>query len=112
MVYTIIFISIIIGLILIKMRDISKRNNLQEKDEKKLVIAGALLILFLITNVTLPYPQSMYWFVFAGIILVGSLLCVNILKNEAKKFKKLKFKDQLLNVLFYSLFFTVIHIYI
>ncbi len=112
MIYTIIFISIIIGLIFIKMGDISKRNNLQTKDEKKLVTAGALLILFLITNVTLPYPQSLYWFIFSGVILVGSLLCVNIIKIEAKKFRKLKFRDQLLNVLFYSLFFTVIHIYI
>jgi len=111
MINTIIFISIIIGLIIIKMGDISKRNNLQAKDEKKLVMAGALLILFLITNVTLPYPKSLYWFMFISVILVGCLLCMKILKIEAKKFKKLKFRDQVLNVLFYSLFFVVIHIY-
>ena len=112
MIFSIIFIAIISSLILAKLRDVSVRNNLNLKSEKRLLVAGGLLILFLITNITLPYPQSLYWFLLLGVILIGSVLCLDILKKEIVRFKNLKTKDMLVNVLFYSLFIIVTNLYI
>ncbi|WP_296383905.1 hypothetical protein [Winogradskyella sp.] len=112
MTFTIVFIVIISSLIFFKLRDVSLRNNLNVKDEKRLLIAGGLVVLFLITNMTLPYPQSLYWFIFLGVILIGSVICSDIIKKELIRFKNLKTKDMVVNILFYSLFITVIHLYI
>jgi hypothetical protein len=112
MTFTIIFLVIISSLIFSKLKDVSLRNNLNGTDEKRLLIAGGLVILFLITNVTLPYPQSLYWFLFLGVILVGSVLCSHIIKKELIRFKNLDAKDRILNVVFYSLFVVVTHLYI
>jgi hypothetical protein len=94
------------------LRDISLRNNLSDKSESRLLIAGGLVVLFLITNATLPYPQSLYWFLFLGVLLVGSVLCLDILKKEALRFKNLKTKEVVVNVLFYSLFAVTTQLYI
>ena len=110
--FTVVFLVIISSLIFLKLRDISVRNNLTVNSEKRLLISGSLVILFLITNATLPYPQSLYWFIFLGVMLIGSILCLDILKREALRFKNLKTKDLIMNVLFYSLFIIVTHIYI
>ena len=110
--FTVVFLVIISSLIFLKLRDISLRNNLTVNSEKRLLISGSLVILFLITNATLPYPQSLYWFIFIGVMLIGSILCLDILKREALRFKNLKTKDLIMNVLFYSLFIIVTHIYI
>ncbi|WP_296311866.1 hypothetical protein [Winogradskyella sp. UBA3174] len=110
--FTIIFIIIITTLIIFKVRDISQRNDLNIKEEKRLLITGGLFILFFITNITLPYPQSLYWFIFLGIVIIASVLSFNVIKKELKRFKLLKTKDVLLNLCFYSLFFIVMHLYI
>jgi hypothetical protein len=88
------------------------RNNLNAKSENRLLIAGGLVSLFLITNATLPYPQSLYWFMFLGVLLIGSVLCIDILKKEVLRFKNLKAKNRIINVLFYSFFIVITHIYI
>jgi len=82
------------------------------KDEKRLLVAGGLVILFLITNITLPYPQSLYWFLFLGIILISFVLCRGIIKKESLRFKSLNTKDMTVNVAFYGLFIIVTHLYI
>jgi hypothetical protein len=110
--FTVVFLVIISSLIFLKLRDISVRNNLTVNSENRLLISGSLVILFLITNATLPYPQSLYWFIFLGIMLIGCILCLDILKREALRFKNLKTKDLIMNVLFYSLFIIITHIYI
>lgn len=112
MIFTITFLVIMASLIFKKLIDISKRNKLNSGAEKRLLSAGGLLILFYITHITLPYPQSLYWFIFLGVILLGSILCFNIIKVEIKRFKTLGFKEQIKNVLFYSLFIMVTHIYL
>jgi hypothetical protein len=112
MTFTIIFLVIISSLIFLKLRDVSLRNNLNIKSEKRLLISGGLIILFLITNATLPYPQSLYWFLSLGIALIVGILCFGILKREFIRFKNLKTKDRLVNLLFYSLFIVVTHLYI
>ncbi len=112
MTFTIVFLVIISSLIFSKLKDISLRNNLNVKDEKRLLIAGGLVILFVITNLTLPYPQSLYWFIFLGVMLVSSVLCFDIIKKEAVRFKSLKTKDRIINTLFYSLFIVAMHLYI
>ncbi|MEN8885203.1 MAG: hypothetical protein ABF246_02320 [Winogradskyella sp.] len=109
---TLIFITAISVLIVFKLRDISLRNKLSLNEEKRLVIAGGLFILFFVTNITLPYPQSLYWFIFTGIALVSFVLSFGILKKEIKRLKTLKTKDVIINVAVYSLFFVVIHLYI
>ncbi len=112
MTFTIVFLAIISSLIFIKLSDISLRNNLDAKSKNRLLIAGALVSLFLITNATLPYTQLLYWIVFVGVLLIGSILCLDILKREALRFKNLKPKDMIMNVLFYSFFIITIHIYL
>ena len=112
MAYTIIVLSIICTLIIVKLKDITLRNKLNDKDEKRLLIAGSLLILFFVTKVTLPYPESLYWFLFLSVIGIGSILCIDILKIEFKRFRKLKTKDMILNIAFYCLFIVVTHLFV
>lgn len=112
MTFTIVFLVIISSLIFIKLRDVSLRNNLNVYNKNRLLIAGGLVSLFLITNATLPYPQSLYWFLFLGVLLLGVLLCLNTVKKEVLRFKRLKTKDMVLNVVFYSLFIVFMHLYI
>ena len=112
MTFTIFLTAVVIALIFIKMRDIAKRNNLKPNAEKRLVTAGILLILFLVTNVTLPYPQSLYWFIFSSITVIGIVLCKDIARKEYTRFKNLSRKKMIMNVVFYSLFVVVTHLYI
>ncbi len=79
MTFTIVFLTVIIALIVSKTRAIVLRNNLDDISEKRLLITGGLLILFLITNVTLPYPESLYWFIGLGIVFTGIILSFNVL---------------------------------
>ena len=112
MALTFIFLVLISSLIFLKLRDVSRRNNLNVKSENRLLFSGGLVSLFVITNATLPYPQSLYWFLFLGVLLLGVVLCLNTVKKEVLRFKSLRTKDRVMNVLFYSLFIVLIHIYI
>lgn len=112
MTFTIVFLSLVIALIIGKIRAVVLRNNLDAKNEKRVLITGVLLILFLITNVTLPYPQSLYWFIGLGVIFSGLILSFNTLKKEISRFSNLNAKDKIINVLFYSLLIFVTHIYL
>jgi 4-hydroxybenzoate polyprenyltransferase len=89
---------------------VARRHNLTGNGEKRLLISGGLVILFLITNATLPYPQSLYWFIFLSVLLTSILLCRDILKIETSRFKNLKVKDRIMNVVFYGLFMVITHI--
>jgi amino acid transporter len=112
MTFTIVFLTVIIALIVSKTRAIVLRNNLDDLSEKRLLITGGLLILFLITNVTLPYPESLYWFIGLGIVFTGIILSFNVLKKEYKRFLSLSTKSKIVNVLFYSLLIVVTNIYL
>ena len=112
MILSITILSLLSAFILNKARSISIRNNLNAKSEKRLIITSALIILFLITNVTLPYPKSLYWFIALSVILIGSVLSFDILKSEFKRFKTLGLKEKVVNILFYSLLFTVTNLYL
>ena len=112
MTFTIVFLTAITALIVSKIRAIVLRNNLYDVNEKRLLITGGLLILFLITNVTLPYPESLYWFIGLGIVFTGIILSFNVLKKEYKRFLSLSTKSKIVNVLFYSLLLVVTNIYL
>ena len=112
MLLSITILSILSAFILNKTRSISVRNNLNAKSEKRLVISSVLIIIFLITNLTLPYPKSLYWFIGLGVIFTVSVLSFDILRSEYKRFKTLELKDKVVNVLFYSLLVTVTNIYL
>ncbi|MEO1031274.1 MAG: hypothetical protein AAFX55_07700 [Bacteroidota bacterium] len=88
------------------------RNNLNPSNEKRVLIAGVLLVIFLITNATLPYPESLYWFIGLGVVFVSTVLTFNVLKKEMKRFLSLDAKDKIVNVLFYSLLIIVTNIYL
>jgi amino acid transporter len=111
MTFTIVFLTAIIALIVSKTRAIVLRNNLDDKTEKRVLITGVLIVLFLITNATLPYPQSLYWFIGLGVLFIGSILSYDVLKLELKRFWSLDSKDKIINVLFYSFVVVVTHIY-
>ena len=112
MTYAIVFLIAITTLIITKLRAISLRNNLDSFSEKKLLVTASLTVIFLATNLTLPYPQSLYWFIILGIIAVGSILSFNVIKKEFHRFMELKPQDRVINVLFYGLLFVVTNIYI
>lgn len=109
---TIVFLAIISSLIFLKLNDISSRNKLNTKSENRLLIAGGLVSLFLITNTTLSYPESLYWFLALSVLLIGAILCLDVLKSEALRFKNLKLRDRIMNVLFYGFFIISIHLYL
>ena len=111
MTFTIIFLTAIIALIVSKTRAIVLRNDLDAKAEKRVLITGVLIVLFLITNATLPYPQSLYWFISLGVLFVGSILSYNVLRLELKRFWSLSSKDKIINVFFYSFVIVVTNIY-
>ncbi|WP_439151068.1 hypothetical protein [Winogradskyella sp.] len=112
MTFTIVFLTAIIALIISKTRTIILRNNLDSKNEKRLLITGSLIVLFLITNATLPYPQSLYWFIALGVVSSSSILSYSVIKREFKRFMALETKDRVVNVLFYSLLIIVTNLYI
>lgn len=112
MTFTTVFLATIIALIIAKTRDIVLRNNLDAKKEKRLFIASILLILFLVTNATLPYPESLYWFIGLGIVSAVSILSYSVLKKEIKRFMALKTKEKVQNILFYSLLVVITNIYL
>ena len=107
MTFTIVFLTAIIALIVSKTKDIVLRNNLENKKEKRVLIASFLLILFLVTNATLPYPKSLYWFMGIGILFTGLILSFGVIKKELKRFMCLKTNEKIVNVLFYSLVLIV-----
>lgn len=93
-----------IGIILFvayKAQAIVKRNNLNAKQQRNVLISAVLVTLFLITSITLPYPESLYWFLFIGTISTTLILSNNVVKKECNRFKNLPRKDLVLNVLFY-----------
>ena len=112
MTFTTLFITAISSLLFIKLRTISLRNNLNPMEDKRLIISASLIILFLITKVTLPYPDSLYWFIVLGVFLTSFAICYDIVKLELARFKALKVENKILNVLFYSLFIVVTHLFI
>ncbi|WP_426431708.1 hypothetical protein ACPX19_04325 [Winogradskyella sp. HB-48] len=112
MTFTTVFLAAIIALIIRKTRDIVLRNNLDSKKEKHFVIASTLLILFLVTNATLPYPESLYWFIGMGIVSAISILSYSVIKKEFKRFIALNTKEKVQNILFYSLLVVVTNIYL
>jgi amino acid transporter len=112
MTFTTVFLVAIIALIIAKTRDIVLRNNLDAKKEKRLIIASILFILFLVTNATLPYPDSLYWFIGLGIVFSTAILSYDVIKKEFKRFMALETKDKLQNILFYSLLVVVTNIYL
>jgi hypothetical protein len=112
MTFTTVFLTSIIALIVSKTRDIVLRNNLNPKREKRLLIGSFLLILFLVTSSTLPYPESLYWFIGIGILFTCLVLSFSVIKREFKRFLSLKTSEKIINVLFYSLIVIVTNIYL
>jgi hypothetical protein len=112
MTFTIVFLTAIIALIVSKTRTIVLRNNLDSKSEKRVLITCSLIVLFLITNATLPYPQSLYWFIALGVVSTSSILSHTVIKREFKRFMALETQDRVVNVLFYSLLIIVTNLYI
>lgn len=112
MTFTFVFLSLIITLIAVKTRTVILRNHLNASHEKRVLIASTLLVLFLVTNATLPYPESLYWFLGLGVIITSIALSYKVIKREFKRFMALSFKRKTINTLFYSLLIVVANIYL
>ena len=110
MTFTIVFLIVVIALIISKTKAIVHRNDLNSKNEKRILISSVIVVLFLITNVSLPYPESLYWFVGLSVVFTSIILSFNVLKKEFKRFATLRARDKVLNVLFYGLLIVVTHI--
>ena len=93
-----------------KVKEVVDRNNLKEKGQKHLIISSILLVLFFITNLTLPYPESLYWFLLIGTVIAISILSSDVIKSEYQRFKSLDKKKRILNLLFYSSLLVLINI--
>ena len=112
MTFTLIFLTLIITFIVFKTRNIVLRNNLNSNNEKRVLITSVLIVLFLITNVTLPYPESLYWFIGLGVVATAFILSFPILKKEMKRFVALNTKNKIVNILFYSLLVVITNIFL
>lgn len=112
MTFTIVFLTVITLFILFKIKTISERQQLSSKVEKRLFISGILLVLFIITNATLPYPESLYWFIVLGVLAVIGVLSFDVLKKELHRFKLLSLKERVTNVAFYGLLVTVTTLFV
>ena len=112
MTFTIVFLTALIALIISKTRTIVLRNRLNSTNEKRVTIAGVLLVLFLITNITLPYPESLYWFIGLGVVFTSIILNLGVIKKETRRFLALNTKEKVINILFYSLVLIMTNIYL
>jgi len=109
---TLLFLIFVSLLILFKTKEVIRRNNLSEKKEKLLLTIISLIVILMVTNITLPYPQSLYWFLSIGLITSISIFFSSVIKHEYKRFSNLTLKDRILDGLFYCLLIITFNIYI
>jgi hypothetical protein len=112
MTYDIIFIALIVAFLTVKLKDISLRHQLNESKERRLLLSGGLVILFLMASLLIPFPQSLYWFIVLGIVFTVVLVAFDIIKLEWQRLLRLKPKDRVINILFYSLLAVVVNLFI
>ena len=112
MIYELIFTSTIVMLITIKLKDISLRHKLSASKERRLLLSGGLVILFLLSSVFLPFPESLYWFIVLGLSFTVILISLDIIKLELKRQRTLPIQERVTNLLFYSLFIVFVTIWI
>lgn len=112
MIYELIFISTIVALISIKLKDISLRHKLSSNKERRLLLSGGLVILFLLSTVFFPFPESLYWFIVLGLSFAVILMSLDIIKLELMRQRTLPVQKRVTNLLFYTLFIVFVNIWI
>jgi len=112
MIFTLVFLTAIVALIVSKAKTIVLRNNLDTKSQERFLSTTILLVLFIVTNATLPYPQSLYWFFGLGVVFTSVFFSHKVLKTEFKRFLSLNLKDKIVDITFYSLVIIVTNIYL
>jgi len=112
MAYYLIFGFISISFLAYKIYDCVLRNRLSKFEKIKLGVSITLVVLFIITSKTLPYPESLYWFILLSILLIAGLLSSKVIRVELKRQLALSKKDMVVNMLFYSLLVsTLMHVF-
>jgi len=112
MIYDVVFVTLIVAFITVKLKDISLRHQLNDSKERRLLLSGGLVILFLLSWLVFPFPESLYWFIVLGITFTIVLVAFDIIQLEWQRLLRLKVKDRIINVLFYSLLAIVVNLFI
>nr|WP_321246520.1 hypothetical protein [uncultured Psychroserpens sp.] len=93
----------LISLLIYKVIDCVKRNNLNKLERKKFTISSLLILAYLSTGYFLNYPDSLYWFILLAVIILSFSLSSKLVREEFKRYLTLSSKDKVINALYYSL---------
>ncbi len=86
------------------------RNPLSQLDKIKFGFSAGLIVAFIVITKILPFPESLYWFVFITILALSVLLSLKVVRLELKRFWTLSRKDRVINILYYPLLIAVLFI--
>ncbi len=100
----------LISLLLYKVLECVKRNNLTKLGKIKFSISSLLIIAYIATGYFLNYPDSLYWFIFLAVIILAFSLSSQLVRQEFKRYLALSNKDKIINTLYYTLTFVSISI--
>ena len=93
----------LISLLIYKVIDCVKRNNLNKLERTKFTISSLLILAYLSTGYFLNYPDSLYWFILLAVIILSFSLSSKLVREEFKRYLTLSTKDKVINALYYSL---------
>ena len=108
-------ITLIIGISLVsllvyKVFECVKRNNLSKLERTKFTISSLLILAYISTGYFLNYPDSLYWFIFLAVIILSFSLSSKLVREEFKRYLALSSKDKFINTFYYSLVLVSISI--
>ncbi|WP_298754049.1 hypothetical protein [uncultured Psychroserpens sp.] len=108
--YTLIIGFSLLALLLYKVYECVKRNNLTKLGRIKFGISAALIFAFITTGYFLTYPDSLYWFIFSAVIIISVSLSSALVRDEAKRYLALSTKDKMINACYYVLLLVSLNI--
>ncbi|WP_040280593.1 hypothetical protein [Psychroserpens damuponensis] len=93
----------LVSLLLYKLFECVKRNNLTKLDKIKFSVSSLLIAAYISTGYFLNYPDSLYWFIFLAVIILSFSLSSKLVREEFKRYLALSNKDKVINAIYYTL---------
>ncbi|MFT4781727.1 MAG: hypothetical protein ACJAZK_002636 [Psychroserpens sp.] len=93
----------LVSLLIFKVIDCVKRNNLNKLEKIKFTISSLLIVAYVSTGYFLNYPDSLYWFIFLVVIILSFSLSSKLVREEFKRYLTLSNNNKVINVFYYSL---------
>ncbi len=98
-------------LLIYKILECVRRNNLSKMGKIKFSISALLIISYIATSYFLNYPDSLYWFIFLAVIILSFSVSSKLVRNEFNRYLALNNKDKVINACYYSLILISLSIF-